>query len=351
MDSGTRGCPLLSPPTTPCRPMRLKSNLHGSNFQLQHGHKWLVRGWTSGRQAAAAASGGAAAAALLRRPFGGAAVAKRPSTPWIIPQVFRVLILARELKSSHAAAENRANPAWVAFSFSPPPAPTTTHIVISAPQTPRSAPLTARVQPLPASLAARAPADPARPAPGGAGVIAQGASCSRGRSTQLAATRPAASARPEPAPHRHGRPAGAQCALRAGRGLLLSSPPARPRGASARRRRRWRSHVRLLPGCADAPHRHPQLIGTPMTELLDLTQCEDFFGHCPVHAAHPPRECQLNFFDLSTHSACCALCVAAQPLDTYIQVSSTCTARVVRTAWVRDGQVALPTAAGPTAPW
>lgn len=57
-----------------------------------------------------------------------------------------------------------------------------------------------------------------------------------------------------------------------------------------------------------------------MTELLDLAQCEDFFGHCPVHSTAPPRESQLNFFDLSTHTACCALCVAAQPLDTYIQV-------------------------------
>lgn len=84
-----------------------------------------------------------------------------------------------------------------------------------------------------------------------------------------------------------------------------------------------------------------------MAELLDLTQCEDFFGHCPVHAAHPPRECQLNFFDLSTHSACCALCVAAQPLDTYIQVRG----GAVRSAGARDGQVALPTAAGPAAPW
>lgn len=85
-----------------------------------------------------------------------------------------------------------------------------------------------------------------------------------------------------------------------------------------------------------------------MTELLDLTQCEDFFGHCPVHAAHPPRECQLNFFDLSTHTPCCALCVAAQPLDTYIQASQQGRAQRQRPAARRGG--AAPAAPGQLPP-
>ncbi len=57
-----------------------------------------------------------------------------------------------------------------------------------------------------------------------------------------------------------------------------------------------------------------------MAELADFVHCEAFFTHCPRHAGCAPREAQLNFFDLSTHTACCALCVAAQPLDTYLQV-------------------------------
>ncbi len=161
-------------------------------------------------------------------------------------------------------------------------------------------------------------------------MIAQGGAAGGRSSETFAAWSPLAfAARTRPT---RAQPAG-QGPMRAAGGPQAAAPARRCPPARRRLRttpRRLRSEALFLPPAPRCRSLAPPLVATAqgsMTELLDLTQCEDFFGHCPVHAAHPPRECQLNFFDLSTHTACCTLCVAAQPLDTYIQVRAAGCAR------------------------
>lgn len=70
---------------------------------------------------------------------------------------------------------------------------------------------------------------------------------------------------------------------------------------------------------------HASELGSSAAAMADLAPfmlCESFFAHCPRHTAAAPREAQLNFWDLSCNAPCCALCVAAAPLDTYLQVGA-----------------------------
>lgn len=60
---------------------------------------------------------------------------------------------------------------------------------------------------------------------------------------------------------------------------------------------------------------------TSLHDFQDFVGTENFFQTCPAHAASAAREAQLNFWDLSRHQACCALCVASQPLTPYLQAS------------------------------